>query len=155
MKLMFQMGTVCSHFLIFFKFLFYVRTRFLKCYVNNISCNSRLAAHPPRGSFVSVDGTDCRTFEPTRFSSKWYIHKYNGAALRYEVAISLYSNIVWVYGLSPAGSFSDDKIFPSSASFLEARRNIHGRLWVYFVYEVGRSIFVVFDKPYLFKARKN
>jgi hypothetical protein len=48
---------------------------------------------------MTVDGTDFKTQEPYPFNRKWMSHKYNGAALKYEVAISLYSgDIVWIYG---------------------------------------------------------
>ena len=45
------------------------------------------------------DGTDCPISEPRQFSAKWYSHKRNGAALRYEVAASVGSaKIVWASG---------------------------------------------------------
>lgn len=48
---------------------------------------------------ISVDGTDFKTREPHPFNPKVKSHKYNGAALKYEVAISIYSgDIVWVGG---------------------------------------------------------
>lgn len=50
-------------------------------------------------SSVSVDGTDFKTQEPYPFNKKMMSHKFQGAALKYEVAISIYSgDIVWVYG---------------------------------------------------------
>jgi hypothetical protein len=46
-----------------------------------------------------VDGTDFKAQEPYPFNRKWMSHKYKGAALKYEVAISIFSgDIVWIYG---------------------------------------------------------
>lgn len=48
---------------------------------------------------VSVDGTDFKIGEPTPFNRKWKSPKAAGAAVKYEVAISIYSgDIVWIYG---------------------------------------------------------
>ena len=48
---------------------------------------------------VCVDGTDFKTQEPYPFNKTMMSHKFKGAALKYEVAISIYSgDIVWVYG---------------------------------------------------------
>ena len=61
---------------------------------------------------VSVDGTDCRIQEPTPFSTIWYSHKHNGAGVRYEIAVSVFTGrIVWVNGPFPCGSYSDLRIF--------------------------------------------
>ena len=52
----------------------------------------------------SLDGADFRIPEPSPFSPKWYSHKFNGAALRYEIALEVESGcIVWAYGGFPAG----------------------------------------------------
>jgi DDE superfamily endonuclease len=60
---------------------------------------------------VTVDGTDCRIFEPKPFSPKWFSHKFNGPALRYEVAVNIQNGwIVHVNGPFPAGRYSDLKI---------------------------------------------
>ena len=61
---------------------------------------------------VSVDCTDIPIEEPTRFSSKWFSHKFNGPGLRYEIGLSLQlGHIVWVNGPYPCGAWSDIKIF--------------------------------------------
>lgn len=61
---------------------------------------------------ASVDGTHCRVNEPRKTpNSQWYSHKFNKAALTYEVAIDLYeSKIVWINGAYPAGQ-SDAMVF--------------------------------------------
>jgi len=60
---------------------------------------------------VSVDGTDFKTQEPYPFNSKWMSHKCKGAAVKYEVAISIFSgDIVWIYG-PHRGSKHDLTIF--------------------------------------------
>ena len=48
---------------------------------------------------VSLDGTDFKTQEPTPFNKQWMSVKYKGSALKYEVAISIFSgDIVWING---------------------------------------------------------
>ena len=64
---------------------------------------------------MSIDGTDCPIEEPTPFDAKWFSHKFNGAGLRYEIAISIYSGlVVWVNGGVPCGSWSDLRLARSS-----------------------------------------
>lgn len=61
---------------------------------------------------MTVDGTDFRINNPKVFDKKWYNHKFNHAALRYEVAVSLQKgNIVWIHGPFPAGAWPDINIF--------------------------------------------
>ena len=48
---------------------------------------------------ISVDGTVFKTQEPQPFDKAWMSAKFKGAALKYEVAISIFSgDIVWIYG---------------------------------------------------------
>lgn len=48
---------------------------------------------------VSVDGTDFKVQEPFPFDRKWMTHKCQGAGLKCEVGISVFSgDIVWVCG---------------------------------------------------------
>lgn len=61
---------------------------------------------------MSVDGTDFLIYEPTPFWTGWYSHKFNGPALRYEVAICIQTgDIVWIHGPFAAGAWPDVKIF--------------------------------------------
>lgn len=61
--------------------------------------------------YNSLDGTDCPIEEPGNFDKKWYSHKFNGPALRYEVAVRLINPIItWVNGAYPAGDFPDLKL---------------------------------------------
>ena len=61
---------------------------------------------------MSVDGTDCRIYEPSPFSPVWYSHKFKGPALRYEVGVGILNgDIVWVHGPFPCGSYTDLNIF--------------------------------------------
>lgn len=61
---------------------------------------------------LSVDGTDCKIFEPSPFSTHWFSHKHNGPGIRYEVAISVATgHIVWVHGPFPCGKYNDIRIF--------------------------------------------
>lgn len=65
---------------------------------------------------VSVDGTDFKMCEPSPFHKAWMSPKFGGAALKYEVAISIYSgDIVWVYG-PHMGSKNDVKVFNEGLS---------------------------------------
>ena len=60
---------------------------------------------------VTVDGTDFPIQEPKPFSPIWYSHKFKGAGLRYEVAVSIQTGwIVWLNGPYPAGQFNDHQI---------------------------------------------
>ena len=62
--------------------------------------------------FVSVDGTDFRIWEPTPFSASWHSHKFNGAAVRYEVVVAIHSgDIVAINGPFRAGDWPDIAIF--------------------------------------------
>ena len=48
---------------------------------------------------VSVDGTDFRIPQQKPFSTSWYLHKFNGPALQYKLAVSIIGgDIVWVNG---------------------------------------------------------
>ena len=61
---------------------------------------------------MSVDGTDFRILNPTKFWKGWYSHKFKGPGLRYEVALSIQGgDIVWVNGPFPAGAWPDINIF--------------------------------------------
>jgi hypothetical protein len=73
--------------------------------------------------FVSVDGTDLPIEEPVRpIDPKWFSHKINHAAVRYELGVGIGSGyIVWINGPFPAGEYSDITI---------ARRGL-----IHFLYE--------------------
>lgn len=61
---------------------------------------------------MTVDGVDFPIQEPTPFSKKWWSHKFDGAGLRYEVAVTINTgDIVAFHGPFPCGSFPDLKIF--------------------------------------------
>lgn len=60
---------------------------------------------------VTIDGTDFQIGEPTPFNKRWKSPKAKGAAIKYEVAISIFSgDIVWIYG-PHVGSKNDLTIF--------------------------------------------
>lgn len=55
-------------------------------------------------SFASVDGTDFSVKEAEPFCAIWWSHKFNGPAVRYEIAVSIKDcRIVWINGPYPAG----------------------------------------------------
>lgn len=61
-----------------------------------------------------VDGIDLKIREPLKngFDSKWWSHKWNGPALRYEVATCINTGrIVWIHGPFPAGRWADIRIY--------------------------------------------
>ena len=61
---------------------------------------------------ITVDGTDFRIREPTPFSPMWFSHKFKGAALCYEVGVSINGGgIVWVNGPYACGMWPDISIF--------------------------------------------
>lgn len=68
--------------------------------------------------FISVDGTDCPVFESWPFSTKMYSHKFNGPAVKYELAVCLKTAmIVWINGPF-LGSKHDNTIFKEGLSQL-------------------------------------
>jgi len=70
----------------------------------------KVGMHPNQRIFNSLDGTDFRCNEHESFPKNkcWYSHKFNGPALRYEVALSIKNgDIVWAYGGVRAGEYND------------------------------------------------
>jgi len=61
--------------------------------------------------YSSIDCTDVRIREPQPFDPKWYSHKFHGPGLRYELAVSIAGDIVWINGPYPAGSSPDLSIY--------------------------------------------
>jgi hypothetical protein len=58
-----------------------------------------------------VDGTDFWIEEPIPFDRKWFSHKINGPAVRYEVGVCIKTGwIVWINGPFPAGRWPDINI---------------------------------------------
>lgn len=53
----------------------------------------------------------CWWDKTAQFSPSFYSHKFKKAGLRYELAVSLYGDIVSVNGPYAAGKFSDIRIF--------------------------------------------
>lgn len=69
-----------------------------------------------RPCYLSVDCTDCPTFEPHPFNTEMYSHKFNGPALKYEVAVCIRTGyICWINGPFVA-SESDITIFRNGLS---------------------------------------
>ena len=63
---------------------------------------------------LTVDGVDCMTLEPQPFNRLNFSHKFNGPAVRYEVAISILGgDICWVNGPFRPGANPDAVIFSS------------------------------------------
>ena len=62
--------------------------------------------------YASVEGTDCRIYEPSPFDTRWFSHKFNGPGVRHEVAVSIIDgHIIWIHGPFPCGSHPDVNIF--------------------------------------------
>lgn len=65
-----------------------------------------------RNLHITVDGTDCKIYEPSPFCTGWYSHKFHGPGLRYEVGLSISEGfLVWVNGPFACGYNPDQKIF--------------------------------------------
>eukprot|EP00171_Calliarthron_tuberculosum_P019284 IDg19284t1 len=76
-----------------------------------ISWDTRLRSSQYNRCFVTVDGTDCSIMEPQPFNRRWFSHKLRSAGIRYEIALSINGDIVWVNGPYPCGSHPDVVIF--------------------------------------------
>lgn len=65
-----------------------------------------------RNCYNSVDGTDVLIDECSLFSSRWILHKLNGASLKYKVVVRMYiGHIVWTGGLFKVRDFNEIQIF--------------------------------------------
>jgi hypothetical protein len=65
-------------------------------------------ADPNQVCKITVDGTDFWIYEPSPFDTKWFSHKINGPAVRYEVGVCIKTGwIVWINGPFPAGAWPD------------------------------------------------
>ena len=61
---------------------------------------------------INVDGTDFRIQNNAENSRKYYSHKFNGPALRYELASCIQTgDIVWFHGPFCPGEMNDLQIF--------------------------------------------
>ena len=77
-----------------------------------IKLSNRFLYQNGSACLMSVDGTDFRIMNPTKFWKGWYSHKFKGPRLRYEVALSIQGgDIVWVNGPFPVGAWPDINIF--------------------------------------------
>lgn len=62
-------------------------------------------------SKITADGVDCQKEEEYPFETKWWSHKFNGPALRFEVGIAIQTgDCVWLNGPFPPAPFPDGKI---------------------------------------------
>ena len=76
-----------------------------------IRWEDRLVNDNGRACKISIDGTDFRTQEYDGFDPERLSHKYNKAALRYEVGIAIKTgHIVHINGPFKAGAWSDLRI---------------------------------------------
>ena len=63
---------------------------------------------------TTIDGVDCLICNKKPRSKKWYSHKFNGPALRYEVCVCIQTgDIVWINGPHKPGEMNDISIFRS------------------------------------------
>ena len=77
-----------------------------------IRWENRFRGNSTKTCKCTVDGTDCRIYEPNPFNRKWFSHKFKKAGLRYEVAVCIKTgDIVWINGPFPCGRWPDLKIF--------------------------------------------
>jgi hypothetical protein len=83
----------------------------MSCTVLQIKLDNRLEDDNGSICKMTVDGTDCKIYEPAPFDRKWYSHKFKGPGLRYEVGVCIQTGmIVWKNGPYPCGTWPDLKI---------------------------------------------
>ena len=77
--------------------------------------NRDISTNPSRICKISLDCTDYLIEEPQPFNKQFFSVKFNHAALRYEIAVALYSsNIVWANGPHLPGVKNDLIIYRES-----------------------------------------
>jgi len=92
---------------------------------------------PRQQALITIDGTDVKIFEPSPRSKIWWSHKFNHAALRYEIGQCIKTgDIVWINGPFPA-NISDREIFDMGLSLellpwelVEADNGYSGRVQI-------------------------
>jgi len=92
---------------------------------------------PKQQALITIDGTDVWFYEPSPRSRIWWSHKFNHAALRYEIGQCIKTgDIVWINGPFPA-NLSEEEIFDSGLSFellpwelVEADNGYRGRVQI-------------------------
>ena len=77
-----------------------------------IQWDNRYAGDVGDDCLISVNCTDFRIGEPFPYARKaskvWYLFKFEGAALRYEVGLNIMAgDIVWINGPFLPGSWTD------------------------------------------------
>lgn len=83
--------------------------RVCDAFLTQIDLDNRKRGDEHNDCMLNVDGTD---FEAMIKGTKFYSHKFNGSALRYEVATSIkQGDICWINGPYPAGAWNDISIF--------------------------------------------
>lgn len=81
-------------------------------FFQQIRWENRLREDKGRTCKINVDGADFRIQQPTQFDTKWYSHKFNGPAVRYELASCIQTgDIVWMNGPFCPGNYNDIQIF--------------------------------------------
>ena len=90
--------------------------------------NRHMDADPNQVCKITVDGTDFWIYKPIPFDRKWFSHKINGPAVRYEVGVCIKTGwIVWINGPFPAGKWPDGNIACLSlVHFLDAAGEYYG-----------------------------
>jgi len=57
---------------------------------------------------VTIDGTDFCMPEPPEFNPRWFLHKFKGPGLRYEIGICIQTGwIVWINGPYAPGNWTN------------------------------------------------
>jgi hypothetical protein len=109
-----KMKHIVSSVLYFLYFAFFPVLTFITYYLYlyiQVVFKNRLMQENGSTCLMTLDGTDCRIYEPAPFNKKWFSHKFKGPALRYEVGVCIQTGyIVWKNGPYPAGTWPDLKI---------------------------------------------
>jgi len=57
---------------------------------------------------ITIDGTGFHIYEPGPFDCRWYLHKFHGPAICYEINVCIQTGwIVWINGPFAPGDWSN------------------------------------------------
>ena len=86
-------------------YIFYHKTHL---FTSKIHMNNRFMRNNGSECLMTIAGADFQIQEPSPFNPIWFSHKFNAAALRYEVGVCIQAGwIVCTAGPFPAGDFPD------------------------------------------------
>jgi hypothetical protein len=60
-------------------------------YCKQIKWENQFEGNTRERCLITVDGIDFAIQEPTNFLSRWFLHKFGGPGLRYEIAVCIHT----------------------------------------------------------------